>query len=348
MIYLDNASTTIPNEITMNYLSHYNSLFGNPSNIYKIGEATHEMIEEVREKVARAIGADTEDIYFTSGASESNAWAIAQCDTCICSPYEHHSIMANPKIKENIEFLTLLYSHMLVNNETGEIFEVSKKFQEIHRKKYLTHTDATQAIGNIFVNVKDLGADMLSLSGHKLHAPKGIGVLYINHEVIPRERIKPLIYGSQENNCRGGTENVLGILCLGGCIEEANRDVIKKAKYCSILKEEVKCILSKSGVDYRINNPENSIASIINFSLKDISSEVIASMLSEKEIYIGTGSACNTGDAKPSYVLQAMGVPNDYIRGAIRLSFTLETTQADVEIAMNEIIECYKKIKGNM
>lgn len=347
MIYLDNASTTMPNKITMRYLSHYNSIFGNPSNIYKIGEATHEMIEDAREKVAKAIGADTEDIYFTSGASESNAWAIAQCDACVCSPYEHHSIMANPKVKQSIEFLTLLYSHMLVNNETGEIFEVGKRFQEIHRKKYLTHTDATQAIGNIFIDVKDLGADMLSLSGHKIHAPKGIGVLYINHEAIPRERIKPLIYGSQENNRRGGTENVLGILCLGGCIEEANRDIIKKAKYCSILKEEVKYILSKSGVDYRINSPENSIASTINFSLKDVSSEVIASMLSDEEIYIGTGSACNNSSLSPSYVLQAMNVPEDYIRGAIRLSFDLSTKDIDVIVATNKIIECYKKLKGN-
>ena len=344
MIYLDNASTTMPNEITMNYLSNYDKFFGNPSNIYKIGDQTHEMIENARIKVAKAINAEPEDIYFTSGASESNAWAIAQCDACICSPYEHHSIMANPKAKGNIEFLTLLYSHMLINNETGEVFDIKEKFQEVHRKKYLTHTDATQAIGNIFVNVKDLDADMLSLSGHKFHAPKGIGVLYINHTVIPRERIKPLIYGSQENNCRGGTENVLGIVCLGDCIKYACDTIAFKQYHCDTLKKIVIEKLKNSGIDYLINSPKNSIPAIINFSLKDISNEVIASILSEKEIYIGTGSACNTGDIKPSYVLQAMGCPKEYIRGAIRLSFSQRTTSTEVDIAMDEIIKIYKEL----
>lgn len=347
MIYLDNASTTKPNEITMNYLRNYDKYFGNPSNIYSIGEDIHQRVEHAREQVAKAINADVEDIYFTSGASESNAWAIEQCDACLCSPYEHHSILANPKVKEKTEFLTILYSHMFVNNETGEIFDNKESFLEYREKKYLTHTDATQAIGNVSVDVKELGVDMLSLSGHKIHAPKGIGVLYINHNAIPRKHIKPLIYGSQENNCRGGTENTLGILCLGGCIEQATNNIFAKNRHCNVLKGIVISMLEGSGLEYRINSPENSIASTINFSLKDISSEVIASMLSEKGIYIGTGSACNDNSLAPSYVLQVMNVPDSYIRGAIRLSFDLNNTIEDVKIAMKEVIENYKVLKGD-
>lgn len=345
MIYLDNASTTELNIFSLKWLKNADCYFGNPSNIYSIGLKTRALVEEARVKVAKAIGANPDEIYFTSGASESNAWAIAQCDACVCSPYEHHSIMANPKVKQRVEFLTLLYSHMLVNNETGEIFEVGKKFQENHRKKYLTHTDATQAIGNIFVNVKDLGADMLSLSGHKFHAPKGIGVLYINHEAILKERVKPLIYGSQENNCRGGTENFFGIVCLGDCIEEAVKNIERKNMYCKVLKSIVENKLSNSGIDFRINSPDNSIPSTINFSLKDIEGEVIASMLSDKKIYIGTGSACNNDKMEPSYVLKAMNVPDEYIRGAIRLSFDLSTTIDEVQFAMDEIIKVYKELK---
>lgn len=377
MIYLDNASTTMPNQITMKYLSNYDKFFGNPSNIYKIGEQTHEMIENARIKVAKAINADPEDIYFTSGASESNVWAIKQSEMCYCSPYEHHSILANPNvfvaenyiffnewIKENYDYLHLneddepylslgyLFSHMLVNNETGEIFSeqvknICKSINNIEEKKYrswFVHTDATQAIGNIVVDVKDLDVDMLSLSGHKIHSPKGVGVLYISHETITKNDIKPLIYGSQENNYRGGTENTLGIVCLGDCIEEASQNIFKKYLHCKSLKNIAIQKLKSGGIDYLINTPKDSISSIINFSLKNINSEVIASILSQKEIYIGTGSACNDSSLAPSYVLKAMDVPKDYIRGSIRLSFDISTKEEEVETAMNEIIKIYKEL----
>ena len=365
MIYLDNASTTKVNIDIGNSIIKAMKDYGNPSNIYSLGKKSKDLIEEAREKIAKAIGAEKEEIYFTSGASESNNLALNQRKYCWCSPYEHHSILKNPKaeVHDNIEELlislqecyndykylqnlynNLLVSHMLVNNETGEIFNIKSILNLCNKMSILSHTDATQAIGKIPVNVKDLGVDMLSLSGHKFHCPKGIGAIYINKNVSP---IKSLIYGGhQEHGVRAGTENVPYIVGLGYGIEMASEKMQKFHNYSQELKDIFLSTLNHSGINYVLNSPENSIPSIINISFKGIEGEVLGAMLADKEIFVGTGSACTTGDFEPSHVLKAMNVSDDYINGSLRISMGYYNTPQDMVTTANEIVNCYLKLNG--
>lgn len=356
MIYLDNASTTPINEEIQELILKTMKKFGNPSNNYSLGHETKQLIEHAREQVASALGATPEEIYFTSGASESNSMAIAQKKFCWASPYEHHSILYNPKvyIKNNLKeeilnqdneriFNDLLISHMLVNNETGEIFDITELANLCEKKSILFHTDATQAVGKIEINVKKEKVKMLSLSGHKFNAPKGIGVIFIDKSI----KATPFIIGGgQEKGLRGGTENVPYIVALGEAIEKATDKIHQSYLYYQNLKEIfIKKLNQYNNIDWRINSPcQNSTPSIINIAFKGIEGEIMAAMLAEKQIFVGTGSACNTGDFKPSHVLEAMNVPKEYINGAIRISFGKQNTAEEVEKIIKEIVNIYKEL----
>ena len=366
MIYLDNASTTKVNSVLANIIYNTMKSFGNPSNIYEIGKESKQMLRKAQEQVANVIGAEPEEIYFTSGATESNNLAINQREYCLCSPYEHHSVLKIPKVSDRDDILPYLkylrqernypnikgyfcnskeyksncmISHMLVNNETGEIFDIKEMFDICNELGILTHTDATQAIGKIPVNVKELGAKMLSLSGHKFHCPKGIGVLYISKEINP---IKPLFYGGhQQHLVRPGTENIPYIVGIGYGIEAASKKMEKFHNYSQKLKDTFLNQLNSKNIDYRLNSPENSIPSIISISFKNIEGEALGAILSDKEIYVGTGSACTTGDFEPSHVLKAMNVPDEYINGTLRISTGWDNTEEEMIIAANEIANAY-------
>lgn len=352
MIYLDNASTTPVDKNIKEIINITLEKFGNPSNNYLLGHETKKVIERAREQVAKAIGAEPEEIYFTSGASESNSMAIAQRKNCWASPYEHHSILYNPKveIKNNLEesildihenFDDLMISHMLVNNETGEIFDIASLLNLCDKKNILFHTDATQAIGKINIDVKSAKIKMLSLSGHKFNAPKGIGAIFIDKSITP---ITPIIFGGgQEKHLRGGTENVPYIVALGEALEMSIGKMCKSYFYYLKLKQAFIQKLSRyKNIDWRINSPQKSISSILNISFSGIEGEVLAAMLADKKIYVGTGSACDTGNFEPSHVLKAMNVPEKYINGAIRISFGPQNTIEEINKTVEEIVKSYR------
>ena len=336
MIYLDNAATTPLSKSVKECITETIEQYGNPSSLYDFGRDANRIIQESREKVAKAINCLPEEVYFTSGASESNTWSLAQADRCICSSVEHHSILNNPKT--NKTFGTTLFSNMLVNNETGEIYDVKSKFENVEG---LTHTDATQAIGNIRVDVKELGVDMMSFSGHKFHAPKGIGCLYVRNGI----HLKPLIYGGkQEKGVRGGTENTLGISAIGVAIEEAVEKIEKKYEHCKILKDTLLDSLSRNHLDYIING-NNTIPSTVSVSFRGVENEAIGLWLNGYGICVSSGSACNSGSAEPSHVLKAIGCPEEYINGTIRFSFSLENTVEEVKFAGDKVAEIVNKVK---
>ena len=365
MIYLDHASTTyVSPEIIDVINSTMKESWGNPSNLYDWGVKSKKIINEARISIAGSIGAKPGEIYFTSGASEGNAWALNQKPKCLCSAYEHHNIINNPKsviIDENYLDMALtelnlrmqqdaclpyfgnyLFSHMLVNNETGEIFPVSRMTKKAHALGMLVHSDLTQALGNISVNVKDLGIDMATFTGHKIHAPKGIGFMYISEDV---KEIKPLIYGGgQERGIRAGTENIPYIAGLRIAVNNAVVNRKYKEVVTSKLKQQLVNGLTEKKLPFIINSPGNSIASTLNISFKDIEGEALAMLLNDKEIYVGVGSACNTGDFEPSSVLTAMGVPDDYIRGAMRFSFDVTNTKEEINKVIEAIDQGYHEL----
>lgn len=331
MIYLDNSATTALSENVKNDIIKNLENFGNPSSIYELGFLSNNIISNARQTVADCIGADFKQIYFTSGASESNSWVLNNFDKIFLpTPIEHHSILNNPKIVSEYSNDCLI-SQMLVNNEIGIINDI----KSLHNKypNSPIHTDATQAIGNINVNVKDLQVNFMSFSGHKFHAPKGIGVLYSDRE------LKPLIYGGkQEFGYRGGTENVIGISALGVAIKDAYDNINKKNEHCAKLKDYMIKRLADLGVDFILNAKEyNTINSVLSLSFKGIESESMVIRLNLKDICCSSGSACNTGSLEPSETLKWLDIPKEYINGTLRFSFDMNNTIDEIEYVCNQI-----------
>lgn len=361
MIYLDHASTTyiypeVQKEV-INYLEEY----GNPSNLYDLGQAQKSNIEWARERIAKVVGCNTNEIFFTSGSSEGNAWALNQGRKCLCSPYEHHNIINNDKttvvdedyLKRCLSmnynmvsyfkntFKEYVYSHMLVNNETGEVFSITENLEYAKQLNMFTHSDMTQALGNLKINLHEYkNLDMATFSGHKIHAPKGVGFCYIKESI--QSHIQPLLYGgNQERGLRAGTENVPYIMGLAKAVEMADAEKLDKWENSSAIRKLIISRLDDANVDYIINEGSMNIPSIVNIAFKNIEGEALMLALNDDDIYIGTGSACNTGDMEPSHVLSEMGVPNEYINGAVRLSFDKNITLSEVSIAMHHLIEIY-------
>lgn len=335
MIYLDNCSTTKLSELVKKNIIENLDLFANPSSIYNIGIESKKMIEISRNKIANCINCEPSEIYFTSGASESNTWALQ--DKFYCENYEHHSILNNKNRVYDLK-KSKIVSYMMVNNEVGFINDIKTIRKEF--KDYQFHCDATQAIGNIQIDVRDLDIDTMSFSGHKFHAPKGIGVLYVKNGI----KINPLIYGGkQELGIRGGTENLIGIFAIGVAIECACENIELKTKHCGVLKNRIVSNLKNKNLDFMING-ENTINSILNISFSGFESESLLLQLELKDIYVSSGSACNSGSLNPSETLKFLNVPSEYINGTIRISFDLENTVEEVDIFCNELIKIIERI----
>lgn len=364
-IYMDSASTTKVNpEIITIIKKDLEDFWANPSNLYSISEKPKQIIEEARRSIAKCIGAEPFEIFFTSGSSEGNVWACEQRDKVLCSPYEHHNLTTNPKCSiidedwldkaciwklNNPEdclstYENFLCSWMYVNNETGEIFDIKRIARKAHELGMIFHSDMTQAIGNVPINVKELDVDIATFSGHKIHAPKGIGFIYFNSKRI--NNIKQLIYGGQqEHTKRPGTENVPYIDALRMAVYNAVVNRVSKQNYCLELKKLMVEELNKYGLQFIINSPGNSVNNILNVSFKDISGEALMMDLSDRDIYVSTGSACNSGDGKPSDVLTEMGIAEEYIQGAIRFSFDWNISKDDVRSVAYHIAELIKSYK---
>lgn len=356
-IYLDHASTTYVYPEVIDEINRVmKDYWGNPSNLYDFGQKSKEIISQARESIANCIGAKPEEIFFTSGASEGNAWVCKQGSSILCSPYEHHNLIHNPKavlIDENYldmalanynyelhagNYESFVCSWMYVNNETGEIFPIERICRKAHSLGMKFHSDMTQALGNIHINVKDLGVDYATFSSHKCHMSKGQGFVYINSDTV--KQIEPLIYGGgQESGIRAGTENVPYIAGARLAVLKAYSIIDYKQNVCGKLKKYMLKYFSDHNIKFSLNSPGNSVNNILNVSFYNITGDILTDILAnEYNIYCSTGSACNSGNLEHSSVLEAMGLNEEQLDGAVRFSFDSNNTISQIRFVC-EVIE---------
>ncbi len=341
-------------------MPYLNDLYGNPSSMHTFGGQLHRKIEEARARVARLLGAEPEEIVLTSCGTESDNTAIMSAVESvpgkrhiITSRIEHPAVLnfckhlarkgfrvtyipvdknGDLKMEEFIKAIdedTAVVSLMYANNETGVLFPLAEIGAMLKERGIIFHTDAVQAVGKIPIDVRKLPVDMLALSGHKLHAPKGVGALYVRKGM----RFHPyMIGGHQEHGRRAGTENVASIIGLGKACELASDNLYKEMACLKGLRDKLENALLKSCPDSRVNgNMEQRLPNTTNISFEYVEGEAILLRLNEFGICASSGSACTSGSLEPSHVLRAMGVPATAIHGSIRFSLSRYNTEAEVD-----------------
>ncbi|ABP67832.1 aminotransferase, class V [Caldicellulosiruptor saccharolyticus DSM 8903] len=376
IIYFDHAATTpLKKEVLDEMMPYLTEQYGNPSTIYRLGREAKKAIELARERVAKALNAEVQEIFFTSGGTESDNWALkgvafANKDKgkhIITTTIEHHAVLhplkyleglgfevtyvpvepngiVDPqKVKEAIRDDTILISVMLANNEIGTIQPVKEIAKIAKERGIIVHTDAVQAVGQIPVDVKDLGVDLLSLSAHKFYGPKGVGALYIKKGT----KIHPFSHGgAQERNRRAGTENVAGIVGLGKAIELATQNLSEYAAKLQKLRDKlIDGVLSK--IDYvRLNGDRyNRLPNNANFSFEFIEGESLLLMLDMKGIAASSGSACTSGSLDPSHVLLAIGLEHEVAHGSLRITLGEDNTEEDIDYLLEVLPEIVSRLR---
>ena len=360
-IYLDNNATTrVAPEIVEEMLPYLTDFYGNPSSMHTFGGQVHRKIEAAREKVAHLINADPDEIIFTSCGTESDNTAIMSAvETLprkrhvITTRVEHPAVLnfchhlgrkgyrisylpVNSKGQLDINLLmksvgddTVVASIMLANNETGVIFPIAAIAGMLKDRGILFHTDAVQATGKVPIDVKKIPVDMLTLSGHKLHAPKGVGALYVRRGT----RFSPYVIGGhQERGRRAGTENVASIIALGRACELAGEDLPGEMSYLSRLRDKLEKGLVEGCPDASVNGDrDNRLPNTTNISFQYIEGEAVLLRLNEYGICASSGSACSSGSLEPSHVLRSMGVPFTAVHGSVRFSLSRYNTDEEIE-----------------
>lgn len=375
--YFDhNATTPIDNEVFKAVVPYYEQLYGNPSSSYYIGRQVRDKIENVRSNIANYFNMNPEGVMFTSSGSEADNMIIKgialgnkdKGNHIITTKIEHPAVLNTCKFLENngfeITYLdvkengiidtqelknsikdnTILISIMYANNEIGTIQPIQEIGQIAKEKGIIFHTDAVQAIGEIRIDVKKLNIDCMSISGHKIYAPKGIGMAYIK----PGIKFEPLIHGgSQEFHFRAGTENVIGIIALGKAIELLDKDIDNNNNKLIELKSYMINKIQNNLTDYIINGDiDKRILNNINLSFKNIDGESLLLALDLDGICVSSGSACHSDLMEPSHVLRAINVPEDYISGTLRISFGKNTTKKEIDYLIEKIKEKIDFIRG--
>ena len=343
MIYLDHAATTPICDAAKKAIIEHLDDFGNPSGSYELSHKAFMLIEDARERIANCINASPDEIYFTSGGSEANTWALHYGYSFV-SKLEHHSIVPNQfydtidnfgrVVVNDLEKKVRKYhrldiiSCMTVNNEIGIIQPVKNLARIAHHNGLLFHTDAVQAVGHIPIDVKDIGCDMLSASGHKFGAPKGVGFLYIKNGI----EMPSLIYGGkQEQGKRGGTENVLGIIAMAEAFEDSVAHMEEYNTHIKWLRDQLlSALLSIDGVCIN-GSLEDRVVSNINVRINGVKGQDVVAMCDQYGICISAGSACNEGIAKPSHVLKAIGLTDEEALSSIRLTLGHQNTFEEIE-----------------
>ncbi len=376
-VYLDYSATTpVKKEVLEEMLPYFTEKFGNPSSLYGMGLSAKSDLNKAREKVAKLIGAEEREIYFTSSGTEADNWAVigaarakkSKGNHIITSAIEHHALIHTcqylekegynvtylkvdskgrinlEELKNSITDKTILISIMFANNEIGTIQPI-KEIAEIAKGHGIWfHTDAVQALGNIPINVKDLGIDMMSMSAHKIYGPKGVGALYIKKGVVIPSFVNG---GAQENKRRAGTENMTGIIGFGKAAELAGANLEKHIKQISELRNYfVKEITSKIE-DVDINGDmEHRLPGNINFTFNYAEGEALLLYLDARGISASTGSACSSASFTPSHVLSALGIPLEKIYSSIRLTVGDFTTKEDIDYAVEEMVKIVEKLRS--
>lgn len=376
--YFDNAATTkVKDEVLQEMLPYFSEKYGNPSSLYSIGRLSKKAIEEARKKVANLINANPNEIYFTGCGSESDntiikgvAYAYRKKGKhIITSQIEHPAILHTcqmlerqgfevtylkvnkqgiidiDELRNSIRNDTILISIMFANNEIGSLQPIEMIAKIAKMYNIIFHTDAVQACGNVLIDVKRMGIDALSLSGHKLYAPKGIGALYVRNGI---EFEKFMDGGHQEKNKRAGTENVAGIVGLGKACELANLHLREHGKHLQELRdyfiaqvqEKIKGAVLNGGMENRL--PGNA-----NFAFSGVDGEALLLNLDAKGICASAGSACTSGSSAPSHVLASIGLSDELARSSLRVTFGEDNTKEDVDYLVESLCEITEKLKNS-
>ena len=378
-IYLDNASTTyVSSEVLNEMMPCFNSVYGNAGSLHAFGRDAMAIVDRARDRVKDAIHAKKAgEIYFTSGGTESNNWAIrgiAHANAkkgkhIITSQIEHHSVLNAcaalekegfevtylpvdetglvnlPELLHAIKKETILISIMSVNNEVGTIQNIKAIAKIAHDYGILFHTDAVQAVGHLKLDVQDMEIDLMSISAHKIHGPKGVGALYVKSGVA----IEPLLYGGedQERGKRAGTENVPGIAGFGKAIELATKNYIVNNRKIKFIRDYFVEQLKEKVDFFQINgHPHQKSNAILNVSFQGVEGESVLMLLDLAGICVSTSSACTSKSQLPSHVLKAMGLSEMENKGAVRFSFGTNISKSDVDYVIEQIQKVVAKLRA--
>lgn len=376
-VYMDNGATTRVTEPVFEAMKPYFcEIYGNPSSVHSFGRETRHAVEEAREQVAKALNAEAREIYFTGCGTEADNWAvrgaayanIKKGKHIITSNIEHHAILhtCQQLEKEGFEvtylpvdeygFVTVeqlekairpdttLVSIMMANNEIGTIEPIAELGKVCKAHNVLFHTDAVQAIGSVKIDVKEMNIDMLSLSGHKFHAPKGIGALYVRKGV----RLQRLINGgAQERSQRAGTENLASIVGIGKAIKIATADIDKHNEKLSEIRDHmIRRILAEIPYTRLNGHPQTRLPGNVNVCFRFIEGEALLLSLDIKGIAASSGSACTSGSLDPSHVLLAIGLPHEIAHGSLRLSISDETTMEEADYTIDSLVEIVARLRA--
>ncbi len=376
-IYMDNAATTRVTEPVFEAMKPYFcEKFGNPMSVHSYGRESRRAVEEARRQVAAALNADSREIYFTGCGTESDNWALRGAAyakgntrrTLVTTTIEHHAILHTAEQLEKEGFKVVyvpvdefgivkldemekaitedvfLVSVMTANNEIGTIQPIEEIARMAHAKGALFHTDAVQAIGSVKIDVKAMGIDLLSLSGHKFHAPKGVGALYMKNSVHIERLIRG---GAQERTQRAGTENLASIVGLGKAIELATADIdAHNAKLIEMRDHMISEILARIPETRLNGDTKRRLPGNVNVSVRYIEGESLLLSLDLKGIAASSGSACTSGALDPSHVLLAIGLPHEIAHGSLRLTMNEENTMEEVDTVVKALVEIVKRLRA--
>ena len=375
-VYLDYSATTpVKDEVLQEMIPYFTEKFGNPSSLYDKGLESKDAVTKAREQVAALIGAQAKEISFTAGGTEADNWVVfgaadklrAKGNHIITTKVEHHAMLHSCQFLEKQGFevtyldineegrvtpemleaaitdKTILISIMMVNNEIGTLMPIKELAAVAKEHKILFHTDAVQALGNVPIDVKDLGVDLMSMSAHKIYGPKGSGALYIRNGV----RISNYLHGGgQEAKKRAGTENLTGIVGFGKAAEVAKRDFDKHVEHCSTLRNHlVERVLAEIPNTFVNGTMEHRHPGNASITFEYIEGEAILLFLNHAGISVSTGSACSSNSLEPSHVLTALGVPVEKIHGTVRFTIGDFTTMEDVDYVVDTLKNVVSRLR---
>ena len=376
-IYLDNAATTKMSEVAIKAMIPYmNEIFGNPSSLHSVGQEANEALQNARERIAKLLGCEPKEITFTSGGSEADNQAIISAAKLgerkgkkhiISTAFEHHAVLHTLKklekegfeitlldvhenglvtaeqVREAIRDDTCLVTVMYANNEIGTIQPIAEIGAVCREKGVLFHTDAVQAAGHLKINVKEQNIDMLSLSAHKFHGPKGIGVLYARKGILLTNLIEG---GAQERGKRAGTENIPAIMGMVTALEEACAKIEENTAKLTALRDKLIAGLSEIPHSILNGDAKQRLPGNVNFCFEGIEGESLLLLLDDKGVCASSGSACTSGSLDPSHVLLAIGRAHDIAHGSLRLSLSEENTEQEIDYTIKAVKEVVEYLRG--
>ena len=376
-VYADNAATTCMSETAIRTMLHYmENVYGNPSSLHSVGQEAKEALDDARARIAARLGCEPAEVYFTSGGSEADNQAIISAAKSgakkgkkhiVSTAFEHHAVLhtlnklekegwevtlldvhengmvSAEQVAEAIRPDTCLVTIMYANNEIGSIQPITEIAQVCKEKGVLFHTDAVQAAGHLPINVKEQGIDMLSLSAHKFHGPKGVGVLYARRGVVLTNVIEG---GAQEKGKRAGTENLPGIMAMAAALDEACDHLEENAVKVSALRDKLIAGLSKIPHCILNGDPTHRLPGNVNFCFEGIEGESLLLLLDDKGVRASSGSACTSGSLDPSHVLLAIGRPHEVAHGSLRLSLSEYTTEEEIDYTVKAVTDVVEYLRN--